>query len=134
MNIHQSLELVLSSKETFGRVFYDIFLIQHPDVKQFFANLDMDRQAVVLTNSLSHILYHYVKPTHTTRCYLKELGRRHAAFGIPRDAYPKFRRAMIESLRTVHGREWDGFLEFKWTEAFDSAIAAMLEGYEAERT
>jgi hemoglobin-like flavoprotein len=131
MDIQQSVHLILGHQEKIADLFYLVFLNKYPEVQQYFENVDMERQSLLLTIQLMVIERHYLHEYPTTTSYLKALGKQHQRRGIPADAFPKFRDALLASLQRFHGADWDDGLARQWAEAIDRAARAMLQGYPA---
>jgi hemoglobin-like flavoprotein len=129
MNITQSLDRIFQSQDTFGRSFYEVFLGRYPELLEFFRDVDMERQAVLLTMALAVVERHQRNPTPTTDKYLRYLGAKHRDRKVPPELYPHWGDAMIESLAHFHGEEWTDSLAAEWKESIDRAIAPMLQGY-----
>ena len=130
MDIDQSLERILSSQESLGDLFYDIFLTQYPEVKAYFEGLNLKRQAVLLTMSLTVIAQNYSNPYPATTKYLRYLGSKHHDRRIPTELYPKWAEAMLATLKEFHGDVWDDRLREQWAEAISQTAERMFEGYQ----
>lgn len=133
MDIHQSLQHILNSKDVFGHAFYDVFFSRYPEALEYFGDVDMKRQALVLTMALTVIQQYYSNNYSTVEQYLQVLGSQHHRRQIPPDLYPKWRDAMLEALESFHGKDWDPTLAREWRDAIEVGIEPMLRGYE-ERT
>jgi len=129
VNIHESVVRVMNSNEVFGESFYRVFFERFPEVQEHFAGLDMKRQALVLTMAVALIEQHYSSPFPATEKYIKYLGTQHHSRAIPRDLYPKWREAMLETLRQFLGQDWSDALASEWTEAIDLCTDTMFERY-----
>jgi hemoglobin-like flavoprotein len=129
MDIEESLGVILQRQEPLADMFYLIFLDQYPDVRQFFARVNLKRQSVLLTTALQLIVQYSVHSFPVIEAYLKILGQKHRDWGIGADHYPKFCTAMLATLARFHGRAWNEQLAAQWQRALESASAKMLEGY-----
>jgi hemoglobin-like flavoprotein len=129
MDIHESLNDILHSKDEFGRKFYEQFLETYPELRPHFARVDMKRQAIILTTALMVIERYYVQPTPAIELYMRYLGTKHHGMNIGTAEYPKFFAAMFQTLKSFHGDKWNPELRQQWQEAFDQATSAMFEGY-----
>ena len=129
MQIGESLQKILSRKETVIDQFYLIFLDRHPDVREHFVDVNIQHQATLLTMALIMLECHYSNSYPATEQYLRILGHRHHVRGIAPELYPKFRDCLIETLQQFHGHEWDEPLEIQWRNAIDRAVDKMLDGY-----
>jgi len=129
MDILESLQRILERKQPVNDSFYRIFLDQYPEVRQFFARVNMKHQAVLLTMAIQLIVQYYKYSFPVMEAYLKVLGEKHRDWGIGPEHYPKFCAAMLETLAKFHGHEWDQQLAQQWREALELASATILEGY-----
>jgi hemoglobin-like flavoprotein len=134
MDISESLDRILDSQETFGNSFYDIFFERHPDVQQYFKDVNMKRQAVLLTMALIIVEQYFRSPYPATMKYLRYLGTQHSERSIPKELYPDWKAAMLETLEKFHAEDWNDELAKQWKQAIDNVTAVMFEGYEQHYT
>ena len=130
MNIHDSVEKILRSKEVFGESFYQVFFRRFPEVAQYFRDIDMERQSLVLTLSVSIVEQYFTRGYPATEKYLKYLGTQHHKRGIPRELYSMWRDAMLETLEDFLADGWNDELAAEWHAAIDRATNLMFEGYD----
>jgi hemoglobin-like flavoprotein len=103
-------------------------LDRHPQVRTYFADVNLRAQAVMLTMALKLVEQHYVHHYPAMRNYLKILGRRHRErLKIPAENFAPFGDCLLVTIQEFHGSEWDPGLEDQWRAAIDEAIAVMLE-------
>jgi hemoglobin-like flavoprotein len=129
MDIRESLKRILQRKQPVIASFYEVFFDEYPEVRPFFAGVNMKRQAVLLTMAIQLIVQYYSYSFPVMEGYLKILGEKHRDRGIGKEHFPKFALAMLETLRRFHGPEWDEQLAQQWHEALELASATMLEAY-----
>jgi hemoglobin-like flavoprotein len=129
MAIEHSIQRLLAEKSTVVRLFYDRFLAEHADVRDYFAEVDLEQQAVVLTMALVMVENYFSHAYPATRHYLKVLGHRHHLQQIPPNLYPKFCECLLKTLAEFHGNDWDTELSTEWRDALEIASKAMLDGY-----
>jgi hemoglobin-like flavoprotein len=130
MDMKTSLERVLQSQDTIGESFYDRLFRRHPEAREHFRNVDLKRQAVLLTMQLSVIEVFHSTRSPASEKYLQVLGTKHCEWGVPQDVYPQFNAVLVETLRCFHGEDWSEDLAAQWQAAIDAATAKMLEGYQ----
>lgn len=133
MDVRTSVAEVLNREETVTKLFYERFLSRYPDVKQVFENVDLGRQALLLSMALPVIQLHYDHDYPTTRDYLEMLGYKHKERGVPEELYPDFRDCLLDTLEQFHGEDWTEDLEQQWSDAIEKASDAMLAGYRSKR-
>jgi hemoglobin-like flavoprotein len=129
MDIGESLHRVLEDKQGVAELFYQRFLDGAPEVQRHFDGVNMRYQQVMLTMALMAIERQHRSAYPATASYLRHLGTKHQARGIPAELYSKFREDLLAALGQFHGPDWDGPLASQWAEAIDGATRIMLEGY-----
>ncbi len=134
MNIQESLHQVLASKKVFGEYFYETFFTRCPEAKKYFAGVNIERQAVLLTMALVVIEKQRESPYLAAEEYLKYLGTKHHAWRIPQHLYADWLDAMMETLAKFHGQDWNEALSRQWREAIEKVIGIMFLGYEQRYT
>jgi len=130
MDISESVESILNHKDQMCKLFYERFLDEHPEARQYFAEVNMTNQATFLTIALAVIQDHYEHQYRATEHYLKVLGTRHRNWGIPRELYGHFRDCLLSTMQFFHEDDWDDELASQWEAAINKATQTMLEGYE----
>lgn len=129
MNIDESLELILKRRDVAADLFYLVFLDSFPEVQQYFAGVNLRRQAVLLTMALMVVKNHFTGDYPATGLYLQYLGTKHHERGIPQDLYSKFRVALLQTLESLHGSDWSEHLAAQWQQAIEKATEEMFKGY-----
>jgi hemoglobin-like flavoprotein len=128
MDIQGSVGKILQRGEVMADLFYITLLDRYPQVRAYFAGVDLRRQAVLLTMALKLVEQYYVHHYPALQSYLKVLGDRHRErLNIPAEMFAPFGDCLLVTIREFHGSEWDKGLEDQWREAIDEAIAVMLE-------
>ena len=130
MDLQESVECILAANVVMATSFYTTFLDRYPEVQKYFDGVNMERQGTLLTMALVVVEQYHANPYPVTARYLKELGARHRRWNIPKEHFPLFRGALLESLESFHGEGWDEALADQWQTAIDQAAEAMLRGYE----
>ena len=132
MNIHESVDHILSSDELLGNDFYEVFFDRYPEVQEYFQGVDLIHQSALLTMALMIVEQFSNRDFPAMARYLTELGAKHCRRGIPPELYPCFREAMLETLQRHHGSDWNADLARQWAAAIDGAIVEMLKGYQGD--
>ena len=130
MEIHDSFQRILEAEDQLGVMFYQHFLAEYPEVQRHFERVDLKRQSILLVTALMIIGRHATNATPATELYLQYLGTRHKDMQIPKDIYPAWIKAMLETMRRFHGQDWSPELEDQWREAFERAVEIMYRGYD----
>jgi hemoglobin-like flavoprotein len=134
VDISQSLDRILSAPDTLGDRFYEIFLTEYPEARQYFEGVDLQRQGVVLTMALALVAQYYSNSYPATAKYLRYLGSKHHDRQIPLPLYAKWADAMLQTLEQFHGDDWDDHLSRQWQEAITLSAQRMTEGYDEHLT
>lgn len=129
MDLEASVEQLLHEKEAVIRRFYARFLRDCPAAEPFFAQVDLDKQASMLTMALMVVEAHARNQSPATQNYLHVLGDRHHDLGIPPELYADFHQTLLNSIADFHGADWSEGLRNEWDHALQHAITTMLEGY-----
>lgn len=112
MDIQESVGRILQRGEAVADRFYSTFLGRHPEARAYFADVNLKRQAVLLTMALKLIEQHHVHGYPAMESYLKVLGHRHRVrLIVPAEMYAPFGHCLLEAIREFHGGEWDEGLE-----------------------
>ena len=130
MGIDDSLNLILQSKKMVTYMFYRKLFDRHRQIQAHFDNVNVERQAVMLTTALQVVVTNYLMSYPATTAYLRYLGSSHSQAGIPRDQFEPFGRTLIETFEEFHGDQWDDNLAEQWRDALNDATALMFSGYD----
>lgn len=133
MDVQESLRQILESREGFCDRFYVAFFHWHPEVWEYFAHVNLQRQAVLLTVALQMVVQYHLHSFPAIEAYFTVLGQEHCRRGIGPELYPKFREVMLRTLSRFHGRDWDEQLAQQWTAALELASEKILAAYTTER-
>ena len=128
MDIHESIDQIIASDEVLGNAFYEVFL-KYPDVQGFFKDVNLKRQSVLLTMALLVVEQCEGGGAGVVNQYLRDLGAKHEEMGVPKDLYPYFCEAMLSTLETYHGDDWNDELQRQWSDSIERAANQMLRGY-----
>lgn len=107
------------TKELYRRLFELV-----PDARALFRG-DLENQGQMLSHMLQFLVFAMSRPE-TMLLGLRELGRRHVAYGVATEHYPSFRQAFLESARTILGEKHTPQVEKAWAETIDMVIESML--------
>ena len=129
MDISQSIHEILSRQDVVTDLFYVKYLDRYPDVRNYFTNVDMAQQAVLLRMALTVVAQYYVDRYPAAQQYLTVLGHKHYLRNIPPDLYADWRDCLLDTLEQFHGNDWNEQLETEWTEAVNLATDEILKGY-----
>lgn len=134
MDISESVQVLLSSKDRVIERFYDRLLKEYPELQRHFVNRDMRVQASMLTVASVSVEGYYSHRFPATEHYLKVLGNRHFHEGVRPEDYPKFQAVFLATLEEAFADDWQPALAEQWREALELTIRTMLEGYDGTYT
>ena len=132
MQLDESLQRVLADKEPIIRRFYDRFLAEQPQAERLFVDVDLEKQALMLTMALIVVEAYSRDSYPAVEHYLHVLGDRHREAGIPRELFTPFRDCLIDTIRLSQLDDWDDDLTVAWQNALDRATQTMFQGYEGD--
>ena len=97
-----------------------------PEAKALFrGNMDAQRQA--LARMLESLVYGLSRPEHLA-LGLRDLGRRHAQYGVQPAHYGVLRQALLETLAVVLRERYTPAVKQAWASTLDMISHIMLEG------
>jgi hemoglobin-like flavoprotein len=124
--LQSSFEQVLGQKEAFAETFYQRLFMLYPQTRQLFAHTNMKHQQNVLMAALSTVISSLKNAEQEKLAsILKELGRRHASYGVRPEHYPMVATALLETFALYLGGAWTRELNDAWTEAYGAIVALM---------
>jgi methyl-accepting chemotaxis protein len=125
--LETSFDLVAPRGDELVDVFYTRLFATAPVVEPLFAGIDMRRQKSMLLGTLV-LLRKSLRDLGAIVPKLRELGRKHVAYGAHAEHYPVVGTVLIASMAEVAGEQWRPEYERAWSEALDVVAGAMLEG------
>lgn len=127
--VQSTIGILMEQQQRFTQALYRRLFERLPRAKGLFRG-DMASQGQMLAHMLQFLVYAMGRPE-TMRLGLRELGRRHAGYGVAAADYPFFRQAFLEAARTVLGDRGTPQVEKAWADTLDMIIVAMLDPPEA---
>ena len=125
--IEQTFSRVTPIADDVAVFFYERLFASHPEVRDLFAWTDMQMQRRMLLSALGAA----VESAHTLDALiptLRDLGRRHVAYGVEARHYPLVGEALLSTLEHFLGREWNDELRQTWAEFYGRVATSMMEG------
>ena len=102
MDLSDSVKQVLAASDVFGELFYEEFFKRCPEAKAAFGDADMERQAHIITMTLTTVQQYHDGGYPAIEAYLKHLGIVHDRKDVPMETYPHWRAAMLHTLARLH--------------------------------
>jgi methyl-accepting chemotaxis protein len=125
--LETSFDLVAPRGDELMDTFYARLFAAAPGVRPLFAGTDMRRQKSMLLGALV-LLRKSLRDLSAIVPKLRELGRRHVAYGAQAEHYPVVGAVLVASMAEVAGDAWRPEYERAWSDAVDVVAGAMLEG------
>lgn len=108
-------------------MFYNRLFEIEPAARDLFHATDMARQRRAVIEALTFVVDELGKPE-ALLPVLRDLGRRHAAYGLRDAHFEAVGAALLWTLAQGLGPDWSPKAEAAWTEAYGLVAAAMREG------
>jgi hemoglobin-like flavoprotein len=125
--LETSFDLVAPRGDELVDTFYARLFEAAPAVEPLFEGTDLPEQKKMLLATLV-LLRRSLRDLGAIVPKLRELGRRHVAYGARPEHYPVVGSVLIASMAEVAGDEWRPEHQRAWARAIDVVAGAMLEG------
>ena len=125
--LETSFDLIAPRGEELVDTFYARLFTAAPAVEPLFAGTDLPEQKKMLLATLV-LLRRSLRDLGSIVPKLRELGRRHVAYGARPEHYPVVGAVLIASMADVAGEAWRPEFQQAWSRAVDVVAGAMLEG------
>lgn len=125
-HIRNSWALMASSVDDVGAQFYDQLFAIDPELRELFANTNMDEQ----NDKLVHMLTMIVRGVTDLPALLpsiEALGRRHAGYGVADCHYEAVGAALLSTFECILGPSFSPDARTAWATAFGT-IATVMKG------
>ncbi|MFO0561651.1 MAG: protein kinase [Polyangiales bacterium] len=124
--VQETYERVLERRDEFSHSVYRRFL-SDPSVAAMFAGSNMATQGAMFMGVL-HRAVQALDRFESIEAELRELGQRHASFGVTPAQFRCLGQALSETLREMLGAELTDDAELAWMELYSMLVRAMLDG------
>ena len=108
--------------------FYARLFETFPGVKPMFARTSMSRQRQHLFAALTLVVDNLRTPE-AIESGLREMGRRHAGYGVSPSQYYAVVSAMLDVLGETLGEAWTEPVQDAWSDGLDAVVRVMLDGH-----
>ncbi len=123
--VRESFESLRPIPRGIGRSFYEILFALDPSLKALFKG-DLDAQGAMFVSALG-LAVAGLDDAHTGERLLRDLGQRHAAYGVTGAHFATFREALVRTLKAQLGAGFTEAHAGAWRAAFDRIGAVMRE-------
>lgn len=131
--IQESWRKFVPEQERAAILFYTRLFELDPDLRALFKG-DMTEQGMRLMTMIGTAI-NQLDRLETVTPRIRDLGKRHAAYGVQPEHYETFASALLWTLQTVLGADFYPEVEDAWTALYDYLSEAMKKGTdEATRT
>lgn len=130
--LRESFARIGEQKAAFAETFYATLLEKYPDMRSFFAGVDLKRQQTSLIATLLAML-NGAERGEEIREQFQRLGQRHHARQIGAEYYPAFGQTLLETLAR-YDPAWTPELRSAWAAALEQCVRYMMESYHPEAT
>lgn len=129
--IQQSFRMLAPNGEQLALRFYDVLLLNFPDLQVFFRSTNLSRQHARFLNGLRTLVLNLENPQEL-RAALVQLGERHASYGIEIQHYPPVVDTLLQVLTELGGEGMDIKTYEAWANFLHLIRAIMLEKHSPE--
>lgn len=121
--VQSTIGVLMQHQKRFTQELYRRLFALTPAAEGLFRG-DMQSQGEMLAHMMQFLVHAVGRPDIMTLA-LRDLGRRHDAYGVASEYYPAFRRAFLESARGVLGDKHTPQVEKAWADTIDMIIESM---------
>jgi hemoglobin-like flavoprotein len=125
-SLRQSAELVAANAEVASARFYDGLFERNPELKALFSS-EMGGQGKRLMQMIDTVVFALDQPA-MLGSLLRQLGQRHAGYGVLPEHYPLVGQALIGALAATLGERFTPDVRAAWEAFFELASTTMMEG------
>lgn len=111
----------------FAASFYQNLFQDYPQVKQLFANTNIEDQERKLMTALVAIVSNIRHLTNLEKL-LEHLGERHLKYGVRLEHYQMLGSTLIKTLESYLEEDWNLEVKQVWTQAYQTIVKLMVEG------
>uniref|UniRef100_A0A0G4I3B4 Globin family profile domain-containing protein n=1 Tax=Chromera velia CCMP2878 TaxID=1169474 RepID=A0A0G4I3B4_9ALVE len=125
----ESLQRVVKAgtkNENVGTLIYDNILRFVTD-SEFFTNLGKAVLQRAFMDMMAHIMAFTGDATFASEC-IPWIALRHVHYGVPLEALPAARQALLQAMEQLSGDAWDATIETLWGDAYDKSAKMLADG------
>ena len=125
--VRSTWALVMPIQDEAARLFYGRLFEIDPSTKPLFASTDMAEQGKMLMQMIN-VAVAGLERLDAIRSAVKDLGRRHAGYGVKEEHYESVGAALLWTLGQGLGEEFTLEVEEAWAETYGTLTGIMKEG------
>ena len=130
--LEKSFELISPKVDELTMMFYSDLFTRHPDLKPFFAHVDLVRQRRKMAAMLTLIVTN-LRRTDVLVTVLQTLGAKHVPYGATPERYKWVAESLLLALERVSGEAWDDATSKAWNAAISLISIQMQLGVPEEK-
>jgi class 3 adenylate cyclase/hemoglobin-like flavoprotein len=116
--VQRSFDRIREDSHRFGQLFYDALFRGHPGIEPLFARTDMVRMREMLLHMLG-VAVQRIDDLDSLAETLRDLGGRHAGYGVQPEFYPEAHRAFATAIDAFFGEDATPDLHSGWREMLE---------------
>jgi hemoglobin-like flavoprotein len=125
--VQESFERVARTPREAADTFYRLLFEIDPGSRALFHATDMGSQGQMLVSMLSAAV-RGLDRMEELRPVLRDLGRRHSAYGVQLSHYDSVEQALLEMVRQLTGEHFNPDVRLAWARIYSEIAAEMLAG------
>ena len=129
LRLRLSLAGLLARGDALTATFYAMLFERYPSVRRLFPD-DMKQQRSKLAQALAWVVANLDRREQLIPA-VRELGRRHVAYGAMPEHYPLVRDTLIDAMARTAGAVWSDALANDWRLSLDLIARHMIAGASA---
>lgn len=124
--VQKTTGALFSDEGAFAKDFYGRLFAVAPEARHMFKG-NMDRQGYLMGHMLKGAIYALSRPKNVALGF-RELGRRHAGYGVQEEHYLLVRKVLIDTLKARLKEQYSERIREAWERTFDLAFQYMKDG------
>jgi len=127
LKVQTSFDAILPRRREAAELFYRLLFQIDPSAEKLFAGIDMKTQGEKLMDVLATALQS-LNQFEELRPVLRELGKRHRAYGVQLRHFDSVEQALLEMLQQMLGPAFTRELRMYWQQTLGAVAAEMMAG------
>lgn len=125
--VKQSWSKVVPIADIASSMFYKQLFYINPEIHAMFDDTDMDAQRDKLIKAINTVVMSLDR-IETLIPMISELGKRHVGYGVRDEHYDNVAEALLWTLETGLGEDWNEEVKAAWTNAYLLLAEVMING------
>ena len=125
--VQQTWRKVVPIADTAATLFYERLFSENPELAPMFAGVDLPEQRNKLVKAI-HMVVMSLERIETLVPMIRDLGKRHAGYGVDDAHYAPVGAALLWTLETGLGEAWSDEAAAAWGAAYGLLADTMMAG------